>query len=123
MHCLAACAHSPCTAHAVSRAVWSAGGTLRRQYTAHSDILQAAWARFQELGGGRVLCLLHRLSVTTLTPSGEVHETPLLQPCTALWPLERGLLLVVSPAAGPRPTSQRARQALAPRARGRAAGA
>ena len=56
---------------------------------------QAAWARFHEFGRQRALCLLHRLSITSVLPSGEVQETPLLQPCTAIWPLTEGLLLVV----------------------------
>jgi hypothetical protein len=42
-----------------------------------------------------VLCLLHRLSITSILPSGAVQETPLLQPCTGIWPLTEGLLLVV----------------------------
>jgi hypothetical protein len=57
---------------------------------------QAVWAHFHEFGSQRVLCLLHRLSITSILPSGAVQETPLLQPCTAIWPLPRGLLLVVS---------------------------
>lgn len=46
---------------------------------------------------GAVLCLLHKASITCIHPSGEVLETPLLQPCHALWPLPSGLLLAVSP--------------------------
>lgn len=79
---------------AIYRAAWTSGRTLRRQFTAPSAILQAAWARFSETGARRALCLLHRLSITTMLPGGAVQETPLLQPCAAMWPLVRGLLLV-----------------------------
>jgi hypothetical protein len=45
---------------------------------------------------GAVLCLLHGSSITCLFPTGEVLETPLLQPCQALWPVPGALLLAVS---------------------------
>lgn len=59
-------------------------------------MFQAAWVYFHEFGTQPVLCLLHKVAVTTILRTGEVHETPLLQPCTSMWALKQGLLLLVS---------------------------
>ncbi|WIA14045.1 hypothetical protein OEZ85_002600 [Tetradesmus obliquus] len=61
-----------------NKAVWTSGRSVRKRFTVESDILQACW----------------KSSITCIYPSGEQIETPLLQPCTALWPLTAGVLLV-----------------------------
>lgn len=38
--------------------VWSAGGVLRKQFSAGGPLLQACWAHFQNTGPDAILCLL-----------------------------------------------------------------
>ena len=76
---------------------------MRRRFTARARVLQAAWTSFDEPGAAsppppsrRALALLHGDSVTTVMPGGAVHETPLVQPAAAAWPLPGCLLLEVA---------------------------
>jgi hypothetical protein len=62
----------------------------------------ASAAAVQEGVDASALCLLQKSSITCIYPSGEQLETPLLQPCTALWPLTSGVLLVVGDLAAAR---------------------
>lgn len=79
----------------------AAGVTAATPRLSAADAAKAAAAAAATADGPEsvehaVLCLLLKNSITCVYPSGEVLETPLLQPCHALWPLPSGLLLAVS---------------------------
>lgn len=80
-----------------NKAVWRAAGTVRKQFTSRSPILQVQWCRFENTGLDTILCMLHGMSLSVHTQDGDMHSIPLPDEYSAMWPLPRGLLLTVRP--------------------------
>ena len=76
-----------------ARVIWSADRTVRKRFTATTDVLHAGWGSFAD--GGRTLCVLQAAELTTVSDSGQVNTLPLAAAYTRVWSLPAGILLTV----------------------------
>eukprot|EP00891_Asterochloris_glomerata_P006060 jgi/Astpho2/6060/Aster-x0712 len=76
-----------------NRVVWSSGGLVRKQFTTALPVTQVTWCRFLRSGGGPLLCMLQKRTLTLYSTSGELHTVTVPGTVTHMTPLQQGLLL------------------------------